>query len=42
MEVIKRSGAREKLDLLKIRTVLENALSLLKEWKTTKDVSAQE
>ena len=42
MEVIKRSGAREKLDLLKIRTVLENALSLLKEWKTTKDVSAQD
>ncbi|MFP3253973.1 MAG: ribonucleoside-diphosphate reductase subunit alpha [Hydrogenobaculum sp.] len=42
MEVIKRSGAREKLDLLKIRTVLENALSLLKEWKTTKDISAQD
>jgi Ribonucleotide reductase, alpha subunit len=42
MEVIKRSGAKEKLDLLKIRTVLENALSLLKEWKTTKDVSAQD
>ena len=42
MEVIKRSGAREKLDLLKIRTVLENALSLLKEWKTTKDVSTQD
>ncbi|MGC8588888.1 MAG: ribonucleotide reductase N-terminal alpha domain-containing protein, partial [Hydrogenobaculum sp.] len=42
MEVIKRSGAREKLDLLKIRTVLENALSLLKEWKTAKDVSAQD
>ena len=32
MEVIKRSGVREKLDLDKIRTVLENALSLLKEW----------
>ena len=32
MEVIKRSGAREKLDLEKIRTVLENALALLKEW----------
>jgi len=42
MEVTKRSGAREKLDLLKIRTVLENALSLLKEWKTTKDVSVQD
>ncbi|GAB6078916.1 ribonucleoside-diphosphate reductase subunit alpha [Hydrogenobaculum acidophilum] len=39
MEVIKRSGVREKLDLDKIRTVLENALSLLKEW-TSEDKSA--
>jgi len=35
MEVIKRSGAREKLDLSKIMRVLENALSLLKEWHDT-------
>jgi len=35
MEVVKRSGKREKLDLSKIRRSLDNALSLLKEWHDT-------
>lgn len=33
MEVIKKSGNKERFDIQKIRTVLENALSLLKEEK---------
>ncbi|MFP3256632.1 MAG: ATP cone domain-containing protein, partial [Candidatus Nanopusillus acidilobi] len=33
MEIVKRSGRREKLDLSKIRRSLDNALSLLKEWQ---------
>ena len=35
MEVIKRSGLKEKLDIEKIRTVLDNAYNLLKEFKDT-------
>ena len=35
MEVTKRSGLKEKLDIEKIRTVLDNAYNLLKEFKDT-------